>query len=219
MTKSADSSYKIAEYLLQIKAIKLQPDKPFVWASGWKSPIYCDNRRTLSYPKIRTYIRQQFSELIIEKYGKPDVVAGVATGGIAIGALVAQDLGLPFVYVRSDAKKHGLGNQIEGVIEKGQSVVVVEDLISTGGSSLKAVEALREAGAQVKGLVSVFSYDFKLAQDAFKKAKCSYETLCDYHILIEQAAKANYITEDDIASLKKWREDPANWSPNLHASL
>jgi len=219
MTKNADSSFKIAEYLLQIKAIKLQPAKPFVWASGWKSPIYCDNRKTLSYPVIRTYIRQQFVEVINEKFGKPDVIAGVATGGIALGALVAQELGLPFVYVRSEAKKHGLSNQIEGVIEKGQSVIIIEDLISTGGSSLKAVDALREAGAQVKGLVSVFTYDFKVAQEAFKKAKCSYVTLCDYNVLIEQAVKAKYIDEDDIASLKKWREDPANWSPNMHASL
>jgi orotate phosphoribosyltransferase len=219
MTKNADSSFKIAEYLLQIKAIKLQPAKPFVWASGWKSPIYCDNRKTLSYPVIRTYIRQQFVEVINEKFGKPDVIAGVATGGIALGALVAQDLGLPFVYVRSEAKKHGLSNQIEGVVEKGQSVIVIEDLISTGGSSLRAVDALREVGAQVKGLVSVFTYDFKVAVDAFKKAKCPYVTLCDYHILVEQAVKAKYIDEDDIASLKKWREDPANWSPNMHASL
>ncbi len=219
MTKNVDSSFKIAEYLLQIKAIKLQPDKPFVWASGWKSPIYCDNRKTLSYPKIRTYIRQQFIEIINEKFGKPDVIAGVATGGIAMGALVAQGMGLPFVYVRSEAKKHGLSNMVEGVIEKGQSVVVVEDLISTGGSSLKAVAALRDAGALVKGLVSVFTYDFKVAQDAFKKAKCANHSLCDYHLLIEQAVKANYIDEDDIASLKKWREDPAIWSPNMHASL
>lgn len=219
MTKNTDSGFKIAEYLLQIKAIKLQPTKPFVWASGWKSPIYCDNRKTLSYPVIRTYIRQQFVEIISEKFGKPDVIAGVATGGIALGALVAQDLGLPFVYVRSEAKKHGLSNQIEGVIEKGQSVVVIEDLISTGGSSLKAVDALREVGAQIKGLVSVFTYDFKVAVDAFKKAKCPYVTLCDYHVLIQQAVKAKYIDEDDIASLKKWREDPANWSPNMHASL
>jgi len=219
MTKNDDSSFKIAEYLLQIKAIKLQPANPFVWASGWKSPIYCDNRKTLSYPIIRTYIRQQFVEVINEVYGKPDVIAGVATGGIAIGALVAQELGLPFVYVRSEAKKHGLSNQIEGVIEKGQSVIVIEDLISTGGSSLKAVEALREVGAQVKGLVSVFTYDFEVARQAFRKAKCPYETLCDYHVLIEQAVKADYIGEDDIASLKKWREDPATWSPNMHAPL
>ncbi len=211
MNKNADSAYKIAEYLLQIKAIKLSPSKPFQWASGWKSPIYCDNRITLSYPKIRTYIRQQFVVAINEAFGKPDVIAGVATGGIAHGALVAQDMGLPFVYVRPDAKKHGLGNMIEGHIEKGQSVVLIEDLISTGGSSLKAVSALASIGAQIKGLASVFTYDFKIASDGFKKAKCPIITLCNYHALIEQAAKANYVDEQDMESLKTWREDPANW--------
>src|SRR3989304_5181040 len=155
MKVNEESALKIAEFLLQIKAIKLQPNKPFVWASGWNSPIYCDNRVTLSYPKIRTYIRQEFVNGIIDKFGKPDVIAGVATGGIAQGALVAQELGLPFVYIRSEAKKHGLTNMIEGVVEKGQSVVVIEDLISTGGSSLKAVEALREAGCEVKGMAAI----------------------------------------------------------------
>lgn len=211
MTKHADSALKIAEYLLQIKAVKLQPDNPFIWASGWKSPIYCDNRLTLSYPKIRTFIRQQFCDVINEKFARPDVIAGVATGGIAHGALVAQDLGLPFVYVRSDAKKHGLTNQVEGHIEKGQNAVVIEDLISTGGSSLKAVDALREAGAQVKGLVSVFTYDFKAAETAFKKAKCEAVSLCNYHALVELALKKNYIDEEHVSSLKKWREDPENW--------
>ena len=219
MTKNTDSAFKIAEYLLQIKAIKLQPDKPFIWASGWNSPIYCDNRVTLSYPKIRTFIRQLFSEEIAQNYAKPDVIAGVATGGIAHGALVAEELGLPFIYVRTDSKKHGLGNQIEGRIEKGQSVVVIEDLISTGGSSLNAVDALRSAGAQVKGLISIFTYDFKVSQEAFKKAKCPYTSLCNYHILIEQALKANFINEDEMLSLEKWREDPANWKPATHASL
>ncbi len=219
MTKNADSAFKIAEYLLQIKAIKLQPDKPFIWASGWNSPIYCDNRVTLSYPKIRTFIRQLFSETIAQNYSKPDVIAGVATGGIAHGALVAEELGIPFVYVRSDSKKHGLGNQVEGRIEKGQSVVVIEDLISTGGSSLNAVAALRDAGAQVKGLISIFTYDFAVSQEAFKKAKCPYTSLCDYHILIEQALKANFINEDEMLSLEKWRVDPANWKPATHASL
>lgn len=219
MTKNTDSAFKIAEYLLQIKAIKLQPDKPFTWASGWKSPIYCDNRVTLSYPKIRTFIRQLFSEEIAQNYAKPDVIAGVATGGIAIGALVAEELGLPFVYVRPDSKKHGLGNQIEGRIEKGQSVVVIEDLISTGGSSLNAVAALRDAGAQVKGLISIFSYNFNISQEAFKKAKCNYTSLCTYDTLIEQALKANFINEDEMHSLERWREDPANWKPATHASL
>jgi orotate phosphoribosyltransferase len=213
MIQQPDSALKIAEYLLQIKAVKLQPEKPFTWASGWKSPIYCDNRLTLSYPIIRTYIRQQFAKLIVEQYGKPDVIAGVATGGIAQGALVAQEMGLPFVYVRSDAKKHGLSNQIEGQVEKGQSVVVVEDLISSGGSSLKAVDAIREAGCQVKGLVSIFTYDFKVAEANFKKAKCAVSSLCNYQALIEQALKENYITEANVSSLKKWREDPENWKP------
>lgn len=214
MTKTKDKAYKIAEYLLQIKAIKLQPDNPFTWASGWKSPIYCDNRKTLSFPAIRTFIRQNFTEVIQEEFGKPDVIAGVATGGIAQGALVAQELGLPFVYVRSEAKKHGLSNQIEGVIEKGQSVVVIEDLISTGGSSLKAVEALRDAGCIVKGLVSIFSYDFDEAKQNFKKAKCNFVTLSDYNILIEQALKTNYISEKDLEPLIQWRENPSKWMQN-----
>lgn len=212
MTTIDISSHKIAEYLLQIKAIKLQPENPFTWASGWKSPIYCDNRKTLSYPVVRTFIRQQFVETIKKEFGKPDVIAGVATGGIAQGALVAQELGLPFVYVRSEAKKHGMTNMIEGVIEAGQSVVVIEDLISTGGSSLKAVEALREAGAVVKGMVAIFTYDFKTAADNFEAAKCQLITLSDYNILMDEALKNNYITEKDVESLKKWREAPDKWS-------
>lgn len=211
MIKSDVSAQKIAEFLLQIKAIKLQPNKPFTWASGWKSPIYCDNRKTLSYPKIRTYIRQQFTNIITEEFSKPEVIAGVATGGIALGALVAQDLGLPFVYVRSEAKVHGLSNMIEGVVEKGQSVVVIEDLVSTGSSSLKAVEALRKEGCEVKGMAAIFSYGFKIADDAFKKAKCKLFTLSDYETLIEQALKSNYITEKDLKSLKVWRESPETW--------
>jgi orotate phosphoribosyltransferase len=211
MTTIDISSHKIAEYLLQIKAIKLQPENPFTWASGWKSPIYCDNRKTLSYPVVRTFIRQQFVETIKKEFGKPDVIAGVATGGIAQGALVAQELGLPFVYVRSEAKKHGMTNMIEGVIEAGQSVVVIEDLISTGGSSLKAVEALREAGAVVKGMVAIFTYDFKTAADNFEAAKCQLITLSDYNILMDEALKNNYITEKDVDSLKKWREAPDKW--------
>ena len=211
MKENEESALKIAEFLLQIKAIKLQPNKPFIWASGWNSPIYCDNRVTLSYPKIRTFIRQEFVNVIVEKFGKPDVIAGVATGGIAQGALVAQELGLPFVYVRSEAKKHGLTNMIEGVVEKGQSVVVIEDLISTGGSSLKAVEALREAGCNVKGMAAIFTYGFKTANDNFKKAKCKLVTLSDYETLVKQALKSNYITEKNLKSLKEWRENPAEW--------
>jgi orotate phosphoribosyltransferase len=206
-----DSAHKVAEFLLQIKAIKLQPDQPFIWASGWKSPIYCDNRKTLSYPQIRTYIRQQFVNVINDQFTKPDVIAGVATGGIAQGALVAQDLGLPFVYVRSEAKKHGLSNMVEGVVEKGQNVVVIEDLISTGGSSLKAVSALREMGCNVKGMVAIFTYGFDEATENLKKANCPLTTLCDYNTLIEVALKHKYISENDLDSLKEWRKSPFSW--------
>jgi orotate phosphoribosyltransferase len=211
MKLNNESALKIAEFLLQIKAIKLEPNKPFTWASGWKSPIYCDNRVTLSYPKIRTFIRQQYVNAITEEFGKPDVIAGVATGGIAQGALVAQELGVPFVYIRSEAKKHGLSNMIEGVVEKGQSVIVIEDLISTGGSSLKAVEALRDAGCEVKGMVAIFTYGFKASVDSFKKAKCKLVTLSDYETLIKQALHSNYINEKNLKSLKEWRENPSEW--------
>lgn len=215
MTSFDDPAYKVAEFLLQIKAVKLQPDNPFTWASGWKSPIYCDNRKTLSYPQIRTYIRQQFVETINKHFAKPDVIAGVATGGIAQGALIAQDLGLPFVYVRSEAKKHGLTNMIEGDIESGQSVVVIEDLISTGGSSLKAVEALREKGCNVKGMAAIFTYGFDEAEQNFKKAKCVVKTLTNYEILINKALQKEYISEKDVESLKKWRSKPAEWAGTL----
>ncbi|MCC6690128.1 MAG: orotate phosphoribosyltransferase [Bacteroidia bacterium] len=215
MIKNEEPALKIAEFLLQIKAIKLQPNKPFTWASGWKSPIYCDNRKTLSYPKVRTSIRQLFVDIITAEFGKPDVIAGVATGGIAQGALVAQEMGLPFVYIRSEAKAHGLGNVIEGVVEAGQSVVVIEDLISTGGSSLKAVEALRKENCTVKGLVSIFTYNFKMADDAFKKAKCKAVSLCSYDVLLKQALKSKYISEKDLAALESWRENPAEWSAEL----
>jgi orotate phosphoribosyltransferase len=211
MTSFDDAAYKVAEFLLQIKAVKLQPDKPFTWASGIKSPIYCDNRKTLSYPSIRTYIRQHFVEVINDSFGKPDVIAGVATGGIAIGALVAQEMGLPFVYVRSEAKKHGMTNMIEGEISAGQTVVVIEDLISTGGSSIKAVEALREKECNVKGLVAIFTYNFDEATQNFKKAKCRVETLTNYNTLIKAAVQKEYITEKDIKSLKDWRSNPSEW--------
>lgn len=212
MTSFDDAAFKVAEFLLQIKAVKLQPEKPFTWASGLKSPIYCDNRKTLSYPKIRTYIRQQFVETINEHFAKPDVIAGVATGGIALGALVAQEMGLPFVYVRSEAKKHGLTNMIEGEIEKGQSVVVIEDLISTGGSSLKAVEALREKGCDVKGMVAIFTYGFDEAEANFKKAKCRVETLSNYTKLVNAALEKEYVDEKSLKSLNEWRANPAAWS-------
>jgi len=206
-----NSALKIAEFLLQIKAIKLQPEQPFTWASGWKSPIYCDNRKTLSYPQIRTFIRQQFVSLINEKFATPDVIAGVATGGIAIGALVAQEMGLPFVYIRSEAKKHGLTNMIEGELTSGQNVVVIEDLISTAGSSLKAVEALREKGANVKGMVAIFTYGFDVANEKLKEANCITNSLCDYNTLIEVALKHEYINESDLESLQNWRDNPSIW--------
>ena len=212
MILNNERALKVAEFLLQIKAIKLQPANPFTWASGWKSPIYCDNRKTLSYPSIRTFIRQSYADVILDKFGKPDVIAGVATGGIAQGALVAQELGLPFVYVRTSPKAHGLGNQIEGDFEAGQKVVVIEDLISTGGSSLQAVNALRAAGCEVKGLVAIFSYGFDVATENFTNAKCPFETLTNYDYLMSQAVKHDYITESDVESLQAWRQDPANWN-------
>lgn len=206
-----DKALKVAEFLLQIKAVKLQPNNPFTWASGIKSPIYCDNRVTLSYPNIRTFIRQGYAETVLESFGKPDVIAGVATGGIAQGALVAQELGLPFIYIRSEAKKHGMGNQIEGYFEEGQKVVVIEDLISTGGSSLKAVEALREANLEVKGLVAIFTYGFKAAEENFENAKCPYRTLTNYDILLDHAQSTNLISEEEAASLLEWKVDPQSW--------
>lgn len=202
---------KIAESLLQIKAIKLQPQKPFTWASGWKSPIYCDNRVSLSHPAIRTYIRQKLAEVVQEEFGSVEMISGVATAGIPQGVLVAQELGLPFSYVRSSNKDHGRQNQIEGEIVSGQRVVVIEDLISTGKSSLKAVEALREAGCNVVGLVSIFAYGFKEAEENFKEAKCEVISLCDYDTLIEVAAKFNYIHQDDIEMLRNWKQNPSEW--------
>lgn len=212
MTSFDDPAYKVAEFLLQIKAVKLQPENPFTWASGLKSPIYCDNRKTLSYPQIRTYIRHHFVEKINEHFARPDVIAGVATGGIAQGALVAEEMGLPFIYVRSEAKKHGMTNMIEGEVESGQNVVVIEDLISTGGSSLKAVKALREKGCVVKGMAAIFTYGFAEAEAAFKKEKCLLETLTSYDTLIATALQKEYIAEKDVESLKQWRANPQAWS-------
>ncbi len=211
MVLNEDKALKVAEFLLQIKAVKLSPNDPFTWASGMRSPIYCDNRVTLSYPNIRTFIRQSFAESILENFGKPDIIAGVATGGIAQGALVAEELGLPFIYVRSSAKGHGMGNMIEGAYEAGKKVVVIEDLISTGGSSLKAVEALREAGMEVKGLVAIFTYGFDLANQNFVDAKCPYTTLTDYSTLLKKAVDSNTITETQLQSLLEWRENPSEW--------
>jgi orotate phosphoribosyltransferase len=209
-----NSAKKIAEYLLQIKAIKLQPSNPFTWASGWKSPIYCDNRKTLSFPEVRSYIRDSFCSLISELYPHSELMAGVATGAISHGALVADKLQLPFIYVRSGAKEHGLGNQIEGYYQKGQKVVVIEDLISTGGSSLNAVRALRDAGCEVLGMVAIFSYEFQNAADGFKAENCELNTLSGYSTLIDAAVKTGYITDNDVETLKKWREDPSKWEAN-----
>lgn len=203
----------IANYLLQIKAIKLQPANPFVWASGWNSPIYCDNRKTLSYPEIRSFIKQEFAKLVKDKFCDAGLIAGVATGAIPQGALVAEELRLPYVYVRSEPKKHGLENLIEGHAEPGQKVVVVEDLISTGGSSLKAVEALRKAGCNVLGMVAIFTYGFKTAEDNFAAAGCKLYTLSNYFALIDHALETGYITSADVEKLKQWRTDPANWTP------
>ncbi len=201
----------VAKQLLQIKAIKLQPANPFTWASGWISPIYCDNRKTLSYPEVRDFIKIQFARRVMEEWPEVDVVAGVATGAIAQGALVADLLNKPFVYVRSSPKGHGLENLIEGDLKPGQKVVVIEDLISTGGSSLKAVEALRSNGADVLGMLAIFSYGFKVAEDNFSSAGVKYETLSDYQALINVAAEVGYVSSDDLSTLSKWREDPANW--------
>jgi orotate phosphoribosyltransferase len=206
-----NSAKKTAAFLLQINAIKLQPANPFTWASGWKSPIYCDNRKTLSFPEVRSYIRDSFASLVKQLYPEVQLIAGVATGAIAHGALVADKLGLPFIYVRSGAKEHGLGNQIEGYFERGQKVVVVEDLISTGGSSLGAVKALKEAGCTVQGMVAIFSYEFNKASTAFAAENCKLNTLSNYSALIDEAVKTGYIGQAEVETLKKWREDPGSW--------
>lgn len=211
MIYEKNTAIETAELLLKIRAIKLQPQDPFTWASGWKSPIYCDNRLTLSYVAIRNFIRENLSAIIEKKYGKPDVIAGVATGAIAIGVLIAQELGVPFIYVRPEPKKHGRKNQIEGHLERGQNVIVVEDLISTGKSSLQAVDALTENGATVKGMVAIFSYGFDFAVENFKKAKVDLTTLSDYTHLLELASKSDYISKEDIETLSTWRENPSEW--------
>jgi len=212
MILNKNTAKKTAELLLSIKAIKLQPKEPFTWASGWFSPIYCDNRVTLSFVPIRNYIRENLVKIIEEKHGKPDVIAGVAAGAIAIGVLVAQELGVPFVYVRPEPKKHGRKNQIEGFLDSGQNVVVIEDLISTGKSSLSAVKALREAGANVKGMVAIFDYGFKLSAKRFKKANIELTTLGDYDNLIEQALDTNYVSDKEFETLIEWRVAPSEWN-------
>lgn len=211
MIFNKDTAEKTAELLLQINAIKLNPKNPFTWASGWKSPIYCDNRLILSFPAIRNFVREEFSKHIEKEFGKPDVIAGVATGAIGIGMLVAEYMGLPFVYVRPEAKKHGRQNQIEGFLQSGQNVVVVEDLISTGNSSLMAVEALKEAGAHVKGMVAIFTYGFDISKESFKKANVELHTLADYSHLLDLAVAKNYITENELTTLHKWQTSPSTW--------
>ncbi len=210
-----ETAHKTAELLLQINAIKLQPQNPFTWASGWKSPIYCDNRITLSYPMIRTYLREKIANQVEELYGKPDAIAGVATGAIGIGMLVADYLNVPFCYVRPEAKKHGRQNKIEGFVEKGANVVVVEDLISTGKSSLLAVDALKEAGVNVKGMLAIFTYGFDVASENFKKENVTLNTLSNYENLLVQAERSHYINADEATILSQWREDPANWNPTV----
>ena len=203
-----------AEVLLKVNAIKLSPAEPFTWASGWKSPIYCDNRIILSFPPIRNHIRETMAKEIEKKYGKPDAIAGVATGAIGIGILVAEYLGLPFIYVRPEAKGHGRQNQIEGYIESGQSVVVVEDLISTGKSSLNAVKALKEADVKVKGMVAIFTYGFEVANQNFKKDGVTLNTLSNYENLLEQALDTKYISEKELKTLSEWNSNPSTWNAN-----
>lgn len=204
MILNQQTAAKVAEFLLQIKAVKLNPKEPFTWASGIKSPIYCDNRVILSYPQIRTFVRQQLVEILRESYGRPDVVAGIATGGVPLGSLVAQEMELPFAYVRSKAKEHGLQNMIEGIVNPGQNVILIEDLISTGGSSLKAVEAVRARKAIVKGVVAIFDYNFPVAKENFENANCSYYSLSNFNILATVARDKEFITESDYNMLVEW---------------
>ena len=211
MVLDKNTAKKTAELLLQINAIKLKPENPFTWASGWKSPIYCDNRIILSYPTIRNYVREEMAKQVETLYGKPDVIAGVATGAIGIGALVADYLGLPFVYVRPEPKSHGRQNQIEGLLEHGQSVVIIEDLISTGKSSLNAANALKEAGANIKGMLAIFTYGFDVAATNFKEKELELHTLSDYAHLTEQASETGYIKEDQLNTLMEWRKAPSQW--------
>lgn len=196
-----------------MKSVTLSPEKPYTWASGWQSPIYCDNRKTLSYPQIRTFIRQEIVKSIDDNFGRPDLIAGVATGGIAQAALVAQEFGLPLIYVRPTAKSHGTQSQIEGVIESGQSVIVIEDLVSTGNSSLLAVDALREKGCIVKGMIAMFTYGFDVAKQNFLDHKCPLVTLTDYESVLEKAMESGYILESDLESLNAWRKNPSEWGP------
>ena len=211
MIQNGDIALELARYLLQIKAIQINTNSPFQWASGWLSPIYCDNRKTLSHSNIRNFIKSELSKLITEKYPQVEVIAGVATGAIAVGALIADELDLPFIYIRSASKGHGLGNQIEGDISVGNNVVVVEDLVSTGMSSLKAVSALREAELNVLGMVSIFNYGFDISRESFEEYKCPLFSLSDYSYLLKEALSEDYIKEDQMQALQSWRSDPQNW--------
>lgn len=206
-----DTKSQIATSLLEIEAVKLSPDKPFTWASGWNSPIYCDNRKTLSFPEVRKQIYKSFAKIIGELYPNADIIAGVATGAIAHGVLAAEEMGKPFIYVRSAAKDHGLTNQIEGYYKPGDKVVVVEDLVSTGGSSLKAVDALRQAGCRVLGMVAIFTYGFPEAASRFEAAGCRLDTLSDYNALIEVAVERGHVSSDELETLKEWRNSPDTW--------
>ena len=209
----------LAERLLKVSAIKLQPDNPFTWASGWQSPIYTDNRRTLSYPAVRTFIKTELTRIILENYEMPDVIAGVATGAIAQGAMVADLLGLPYIYVRSTPKDHGLENLIEGSLSHGQKVMVIEDLISTGQSSLKAAEAIRMAGGEVIGMVAMFTYGFPIAEERFKEAGIRLTTISNYEALLEVALETGFIGKNDVATLQQWRKDPSNWAPHRDTTI
>lgn len=212
MIFNVNTAQQTAELLLQINAIKLNSKNPFTWASGWKSPIYCDNRIILSFPAVRNYIRDEFVKHIEDKFGRPDVIAGVATGAIGIGILVAEAMGLPFVYVRPEPKKHGRQNQVEGFLQKGQNVVVVEDLISTGGSSLLAVDALRNEGANVKGMAAIFTYGFSISKEKIEEANLEVFTLSNYENLIQKAVDKKYISEDELETLQSWNANPSIWN-------
>ena len=213
MNNSKNNAAKVADFLLQINAVKLQPSNPFKWASGWNSPIYCDNRKILAYPKIREFIKNEFISLIKE-FDTPTCIAGVATGGIAIGAIVAEELGLPFCYVRSESKSHGMKNNIEGDLKQEDKVFVIEDLISSGKSSIKAVRDLKEFGVEISGLGAIFTYGFEVSENNFSEEFCSFKTLSNYSVLLETALKNNYISNEELETLVKWRNSPSTWTPN-----
>ena len=213
MNNSKNNAAKVADFLLQINAVKLQPSNPFKWASGWNSPIYCDNRKILAYPKIREFIKNEFIS-IIKEFDSPTCIAGVATGGIAIGAIVAEELGLPFCYVRSESKSHGMKNNIEGDLKLEDKVFVIEDLISSGKSSIKAVRDLKEFGVEITGLGAIFTYGFEVSENNFSEESCSFKTLSNYSVLLETALKNNYISNEELETLVKWRNSPSTWTPN-----